>query len=305
MGIPFFLIFRTFTRSKKVLQIIVSQFDRKAANIRKQKIRYRSVCILNTVYFVLIISTLLTYFDVYSCINLKTLYMNRLFFAGALAAAVILFSCTSNEIGNSKDVNPDAVYFDYQVNGSEGDNYVTVKLQYRFGGPNGTTLVLQEPSMVKLDGDTLKVDSSRMLGAYYEDQHVAKYFAGQHTIEFTDLNKKVYTESFNWEPIAITGKFPLKMKKEDLLISLSGTHPGDRIRVVVNDTSSASEGINRVDTLQNGSILISKADLAPLVSGPLRVELYQEQDEPLKHSTPEGGRLSLSYVVRRQIDLKN
>lgn len=231
--------------------------------------------------------------------------MNRLLTAGAVSAAFLLFSCTSNEIANSKDVNPDAVYFDYQVNGSEQDNYVTVKLQYRFGGPNGTTLVLQEPSHVKLDGDTIKVDSSRMLGAYYEQQHDAKFFAGPHTIEFTDLNKKVYTESFNWEPMAITGKFPLKMKKEDLLINLSGVHPGDLIRVVVSDTSSASEGINRVDTLQTGSILISKADLAPLVSGPLSVELYREQERPLKHATPEGGSLSMNYVIRRRIDLKN
>jgi hypothetical protein len=231
--------------------------------------------------------------------------MNRLLFAGALSVAVLLFACTSNEIANSKDVNPDTVYFDYQVDGSEQNTYVTVKLQYRFGGPNGTTLVLQDPSHVKLDGDTLKVDSSRMLGAYYEDQQFSKFFAGEHTIEFTDLNKKLYTEKFSWEPMAISGKFPLKMKKEDLLIELTGVKSGDLVRVVVNDTSSASEGINRVDTLTTNRILISKADLEPMVSGPLNVELYRESDEPLKHATPEGGRLLMNYVIRRQINLKN
>jgi hypothetical protein len=50
------------------------------------------------------------------------------------------FSCTSNEIGNSKDVNPDAVFFDYEVWAEEGKEDVTVNLQYRMGGKNGTTL---------------------------------------------------------------------------------------------------------------------------------------------------------------------
>ncbi len=231
--------------------------------------------------------------------------MNRLLFAGALSVSVLLFACTSNEIANSKDVNPDAVYFDYQVDGSEQNTYVTVKLQYRFGGPNGTTLVLQEPSHVKLDGDTLKVDSSRMLGAYYEDQQFSKSFAGEHTIEFTDLNKKQYTEKFSWEPMFISGKLPLKMKKEDLLIELTGVKAGDLVRVVVNDTSRASEGINRVDTLKTNTILISKADLEPMVAGPLNVELYKESEGPLKHATPEGGRLLMNYAIRRQISLKN
>jgi hypothetical protein len=32
---------------------------------------------------------------------------------------------------NSKDVNPDAVYFDYKIWGEEGKEDVTVMLQYR------------------------------------------------------------------------------------------------------------------------------------------------------------------------------
>ena len=51
--------------------------------------------------------------------------------------SLLAVSCTSNEIGNSKDVNPESIYFDYRVWGDEESQDITVKLQYRFGGQNG------------------------------------------------------------------------------------------------------------------------------------------------------------------------
>jgi hypothetical protein len=97
-------------------------------------------------------------------------------------ALLAMTSCTSNEIGNSKDVNPDAVFFDYTVLADEGGENVTVNLQYRMGGKNGTTLVLDEPSKVLLDGEQLKVDSAKINGAYYEIQKPIASFAGKHMI---------------------------------------------------------------------------------------------------------------------------
>ncbi|HEY6506043.1 MAG TPA: hypothetical protein VIZ28_18840, partial [Chitinophagaceae bacterium] len=112
----------------------------------------------------------------------------------------ILGSCTSNEIGNSKDVNPESVYFDYRVWGDEESGDITVKLQYRFAGPNGTTLVLEEPGKVELDGVKIPVDSSLMSGAYYEMTKTVKEFTGRHTIVFTDPAGKEYKEEFSFRP---------------------------------------------------------------------------------------------------------
>src|SRR5687768_9510183 len=99
-----------------------------------------------------------------------------------LISIVFLFSCTSNEIGNIKDVNPEAVFFDYEIWAEEGKEDVTVNLQYRMGGKNGTTLVLEEPSKVMLDGEQLKVDSAKVTGAYYEVQRPIMSFPGKHSI---------------------------------------------------------------------------------------------------------------------------
>src|SRR5215207_4234070 len=115
-----------------------------------------------------------------------------------LTSTFFLFSCTSNEIGNSKDVNPDAVFFEYKIWADESREEVTVNLQYRMGGKNGTTLVLGEPSKVLFDGEQLKVDSAKVTGAYYEIQRPFSSFAGKHTILFIDVNKKEYKEEFEF-----------------------------------------------------------------------------------------------------------
>src|SRR5207253_2195966 len=91
-------------------------------------------------------------------------------------------SCTSNEIGNSKDVNPDAIYFDYRIYGDEKDENITIYLQYRMGGKNGTTLVLNKPAKVELDGEEISADSAKLSGAYYEIEKPIKTFEGKHEI---------------------------------------------------------------------------------------------------------------------------
>mgnify|MGYP001588509514 FL=1 len=86
--------------------------------------------------------------------------MNRLFLLLLTSSFLVFCSCNSNEIGKEKDVDPESIYFDYQVKGEEGDDHVTVLLQYRFAGENGTTLTIDEPGKVEFDGEVIKVDSS-------------------------------------------------------------------------------------------------------------------------------------------------
>jgi len=213
-------------------------------------------------------------------------------------------SCTSNEIGNGKDVNPSAIYFDYRIWGNEGDDAITVMLQFRFGGANGTTLVLEEPSKVELDGKQIMTDSSKMTGAFYEMVKPIKEFTGKHTIVFTDINQKQYKEEFNFQPIVLRTTIPKEIKRNDLVFELDGLDPIDYVRVILNDTSFASEGINRLDTVRNGRVIISKQDLETVVNGPVHLELYKEVERPIKNGTDEGGKLEITYGVKREFELK-
>jgi hypothetical protein len=216
----------------------------------------------------------------------------------------ILFACTSNEIGNSKDVNPDAVYFDYEIWADETNPDVTVNLQYRMGGPNGTTLVLNEPSKVLFDGEQLKVDSAKVTGAYYEVQKPTASFAGKHTIVFTDLNKKEYKEEIEFIPFTVDSISPIT-NRGDLVFTFKGLNAVDVLDVALTDTSYSSDDINDTDTIRNGRLFIPASKLSKLVNGPINLQFYKEVEMPVKNGSKEGGRVLIRYGLQREFELKD
>jgi hypothetical protein len=177
----------------------------------------------------------------------------------ALTLISIFPSCESNEIGNSKDVNPDAVFFDYLIWAEEGREDVTVNIQYRMGGRNGTTLILDEPSKVLLDGEQMKLDSAKVTGAFYEVQKPLASFPGKHVITFNGLDNKQYKEEFEFVPFTLDPEVPAVMHRGDLV----------------------------------------------LTNGPINLQFYKEIERPLKSTTKEGGRLYISYGLKREFELKD
>jgi hypothetical protein len=222
-----------------------------------------------------------------------------------LVSLVFIFSCTSNEIGNSKDVNPDAVFFDYEIWAEEGKEDVTVNLQYRMGGKNGTTLVLDEPSKVMLDGEQLKVDSAKVTGAYYEVQRPLSSFTGKHMISFIDLNKKEYNEEFEFRPFTLEPDVPSTLNRGDLVFNFKGLEPIDYLGVILTDTSFTSHDINDIDTVRNGRLVIKADRLSALINGPIHLQFYREQLLPLKKPTKEGGKFMITYGLKRDFELKD
>ena len=220
-------------------------------------------------------------------------------------ALLAMTSCTSDEIGSTKDVNPDDVYFDYEIWADETNPDVTVHLQYRMGGKNGTTLVLDEPSKVLLDGEQLKLDSAKVTGAYYEVQKPAASFAGMHTITFTDLNKKDYKEEFEFVPFTLDSISPV-VNRGDIVFTFKGLDSVDYLDVALTDTSFESADINDAHVMvRNGRLVISADRLSALVSGPINVQFYKEAVKPIKNGTKEGGRILIRYGLRRDFELKD
>lgn len=230
---------------------------------------------------------------------------NKGFLAIAVCIAISLAGCTSNEIGYSKEVSPDAIYFDYSIWGDEESGNITAKLQYRFGGPNGTTLVLEEPAKAEFDGELLQADSSRMNGAWYEISKAIKDFDGRHLIIYTDSNKRQYKEEFYFKAFSLRKEVPKEIKRDDLVFELEGLQQEDYIRILFTDTSFYSRGIDRLDTIRNGKIIVTRHDLDDLKNGPVSLEFYREDDKILKQATKEGGRLSISYGLKRVFELKD
>ncbi len=231
--------------------------------------------------------------------------MNR-FYLIFPAFILLLFApgCNSNESGNAKDVNPERIYFDYRISGEEGNDSITIILQYRFGGRNGTTLVLQDPSQVELDGVKLIADSSKMSGAFYETFRSVREFEGDHEIVYTDINQKKYRETFRFHPVSMKVEVPAEIERGDIQFELEGLDHLDFVRTLLTDTSFESNGINRLDSVWDGKIMITRKELRNLVNGPIQLDFYRENERPVKNGTEEGGRLSISYGIKRSFILK-
>ncbi len=228
-----------------------------------------------------------------------------------LLPAIFLFSCTNNKEPDSSDeVDTEAIYFDYQVRGEEGNDYITVLLQFRYGGENGGTLTLEEPGKVELDGQVITPDSSKITGTYYEIQKPIEVFTGKHSIVFTGSDKKIYKNEFDFQPLSLTTTIGDTLRRSDLLvdpivIGFNGLAPEDYIRVLLTDTSFTGDGINRLDTARDGQLLITKKDFQNLINGPVQLEFVREHERRVKNGTGERGKLMITYSLKREFILKD
>lgn len=217
--------------------------------------------------------------------------------AGILIVLTTLFACTSNEIGESRDVNQDRIYMDYEVSYAAGDEEVLLRLQYRFAGPYGTTLVLTDPSQVKLDGQLLKADSSKFGGAYYEIRRDYKNFGGAHRIEFTDINNRRFENSFEFKPVEPPVLPFVVNRTADLQVryNTGALGPEDYIAISSADTDSSFYYQQKAGA---PLVTIPAAELKRQETDAFSLETLVHREIPLSKTTPEGGRLSLNYRLK-------
>ncbi|HRI19309.1 MAG TPA: hypothetical protein PLA68_00080, partial [Panacibacter sp.] len=161
-----------------------------------------------------------------------------------------------------------------------------------------TTLVLNSPSKVTIDGNEIKVDSGSISGAYYEKRFAATTINGSHNIVFTDINGKSHAEKFSFNRIACTTILPPSIKKQDLLFEFSGETNNSNIDIAVSDTSSATEDIYINSKLNSNRVTCSAEQLKNLSEGPVQISIYKNQSIPLQQPTQEGGRLNINYSIK-------
>jgi hypothetical protein len=218
----------------------------------------------------------------------------------------LLTSCQSNEIANSKDVNPAAIYTSYNISYSEGDENVSCRASFRFGGSNGTTLVLNSPTKVQLDGQTIKVDSSRFSGAYYQVGKSFSSFKGEHVFTFFNANNSTMKEAFTFRPFALAKSIPASVSKKGFSLSFNDLDNNSKIKISISDTSAQTNDINREFSIQNNEAAIFSDELKLLKNGPLEINISMFSKKALQQSTPEGGEIIMSYSLNvRKTNLKN
>jgi hypothetical protein len=225
------------------------------------------------------------------------MHYQKPFLAGMLLVITGLFACDSNEIGESKDVNQDKIYMDYDVSYAEGDQQVALNFQYRFAGVAGTTLVLNKPSQVKLDGEVLKVDSSEYGGAFYKINKNYSSFLGNHSIQFTNIDGKIFDNSFEFAPFKLVNLPEIADRNKDLVVAynISGLSGADDIEINAVDTDSS---FHYHQSGSKASVIIPASDLKKQMKNEVSFEATLYRYFTLKQTTGEGGKLSLTYRLK-------
>lgn len=219
--------------------------------------------------------------------------------------AVVVISCGNEDKSRGSNFDPENVFFDYKISGREADDKLTVLLQFREGGEKGHAISLADWGTVTLDGEELPGDSTKRTGFFYETNKPIVDFSGKHVINLLGNGKEEYKEEFVFERVELLTALPDTLNREELVLEFSGLYTEDYLRVLLIDTSVVNEGINRVDSLQNGRLIITAEDLQKLDSGPIQLLFFRELEKPTKNSTNSGGRILITYSLSREFYLKD
>jgi hypothetical protein len=193
------------------------------------------------------------------------------------------------------------VYVHYDIRAEEGSEMATCVARFYKDKTRKRTLALDEPAKIELDGQPLQADSSRFLGAYYELQKPLSEFEGQHNITFTSDKNLQYKEEFSFTSLLLRTELSRSIPKTDLVLEIEGLQPEDVVRVVMIDTAFRSDGINQLETVNNGKLIIEKHLLQTLKTGPLVLEISKEFEKPL--ASGMRGILTITYSLRRDLVL--
>lgn len=229
----------------------------------------------------------------------------KLWAATAMALLLLaVWGCTNSDVPKEK-LDPDDIYFDYIAWGDEETGNITIKLQFRAGGPNQQALLLQTPSNVMLDNQVLHADSTKFAGPYYELIVPANDFEGGHSIVFTDNKNQQYKTQFVFPIVRFKSEPDSVIGRKDMVLDLEGLRPEGQIRVLMTDTSFYGRGIEKIDSFNNKPLIITREDLRELKNGPVYLELFREEDMDLTETMNAGGRFYLSYSINRNFILKD
>ncbi len=211
----------------------------------------------------------------------------------------LISGCTSNEIGESKDVSQETIYQQYRISYNEQGENATVYSQFRFAGDDGTTLVLSRPAGIQFDGVSLVVDSSEYEGAFYKKSIPANVLFGDHSFTYTDINKKIFENRFFIEKFKLSDIPEVATRTEALQIPFESSplERDDFIEMNAIDTDS-SFSIKHTPKENKLFILIPVEELQRQKGIELKLVATLHRQVTLQQNTTEGGRLEVEQTLK-------
>lgn len=220
-----------------------------------------------------------------------------------LGFAAIVAECTNRDKIKS-NVDYDRLYFDYAITAEEDAGYATCVFQFKEGGPEGKAVNI-EPATVVLDGKKLETDSAKLSGFFYEVQKSIDSFSGKHSIVFTTPSDKKYKNEFEFSLFTLEKELPEKITSKSFSIHLKNFPSTEKtVRLLLLDTAFESSGFNDMVPVVNGKVTVNDSILRSVKKGPINLALYMEREMPLQEKTLAGGRIFITYGLKRQFELE-
>lgn len=212
--------------------------------------------------------------------------------------------CNNRDV-KIKEGDVESVFFEYTITADENLSDVTCMFQFKDGSVEGEAISI-EPAIVKLDGEQINPDSARLSGFFYEVHKPIESFAGRHAIVVAAPDQKQYSNEFEFYPFTLTEELPEKVNRKPFVIRLKNFPASEtEIRLLMLDTSFTSAGFNEMVPVRNGEVVVDLDVLENLKNGPVNFELYLEKEQSLKQVTQAGGRISITYGLKREFELVN
>lgn len=215
--------------------------------------------------------------------------------------SLIFIGCSTDTVG-SNDINADAIHQDYSLYYQEQNNSSSLTAQFRVGGSTGTTVEIEPPAQLYMNGMSPK--KSTFLGTSYSVSQSGALLQGQ--FDFVDNTGKLYSNSVLLKTITINANLAPIMLGTNYYVPVL-THPltaGDNVSAVL-EQEFVEGGISRYVFIQGqyqattSSVAFSSYDLSRLRNGIARLTVSRTHHQSLTQASPRGGgEISSSYSSR-------
>jgi hypothetical protein len=217
----------------------------------------------------------------------------------AAIAALCIISCNTK-----KDKEAEAaykLYFDYRVVAEEGNDNLVATAQFR--SEDGDALPLNPEATITLDGQPLQADSSKYTGYTYETYRAIDSFAGNHIFTYTNSEGEKTEAGFQFAAPQLVTALPDTIVRDSLELQFTGLPEKASVRIILIDTSFANEGLNQVERVENGRLVIPTSSFETVDNGPVQLELVLEAVKRLGNGTE--GKVLIMYTLRREFFLRD
>lgn len=217
---------------------------------------------------------------------------------------MFLFSCQDE---SSDKVDPSNIYQRYLLIYNKSDNITHACAQFRDGGSAGSSVVLNSPSSIKLNGEALTYQSLpyRLYYHYYkkynEEVSVAEFI-------FTDKNNKTYTNIANMAvagSISIPANINTIVRYEDFVLSWVGVVVKDNETVSLDLITNDTAFYYTVSSVGASEIIVPKSDLEYLQTGSANLIIRRELNTNLQAATEKGGEIKFIYEAEKEVTIAN